>query len=119
MNKTFTYSLLFIVLFIISCIQVNHNIKLTDSDVIINARYFSPDSSKVLLNYQYWRGNNEDYELAILDVIDTNGIISKSNLPNYGKFSTNNLRPIKWLSNKQFLMEIDATPIYRAGEQFK
>lgn len=119
MNKTLTCLLFFTILFIIACEQGNQNVKLTDSDVIINSRYFSPDNSKILLDYQFWRGNNQDYELAILDVIDTNGIISENNLPNYGKFSTNDLTPIKWLSNKEFLMEIDASPIYRSGEQFE
>jgi len=119
MNKTLTYLMFSTILCIISCGQVNQNVKLTDSDVIINSRYFSPDSSKVLLDYEFWRGNNQDYELTILDVADTNGIISKSNLPNYGKFSTNDLDPIKWLSNTEFLMEIDATPIYRSGDEFE
>ena len=93
--------------------------KLTDGDVIINSRYFSPDSSMVVLDYQFWRGNNPDFEISILNVIDTNGIISKGNLPNYGKFATNDLEPVKWLSDKEFLLEIDATPIYRSGRVFE
>lgn len=113
------FILCFVTFSISSCGNINHEVRLSDTDVSVRTRYFSPDSSKLLLDYQYWRGNNQDWGMAILNVSDTVGVISKFNLPSYGKFATNDMRPIEWISSDVFLMEMDATLDYRSGKMFK
>ena len=108
-----------LLLFIISCNPINHEVKLSDTDLEIRNRFYSPDSSKILYDYSYWRGNNPSFGMSIVKAIDTNGVISNYKLPRYGNYSTNAIRPLQWISKDTFLMEMDPTNTNRSGDEFE
>lgn len=109
----------FLFLIIISCNPINHEVKLSDSDLEIINKFYSPDSSKILYDYSYWRGNNPSFGMSIVKAKDTSDIISNYKLPRYGNYSTNDLKPLQWISRDTFLMEMDPTNTNRNGDLFK
>jgi len=103
-----------------SCsLLVHRNAHLSDDDIIINSRLFSPDSTYVIYDYMYDIGAF-GYSRGIYSIVavkDTFGVISKNIIPDYNSFSS--ITPIKWLDNRSILATVDIENLARENIPFQ
>lgn len=118
---------------VLNCTIVDRDIKLSDNDVIVTERYFSPDSSKAIYTYHLdigALGFSRSWN-ALLDASDTLGVLNKNLIPDLPDPINSKYYPVGWIDKNIFLLEvkprpfikenipIDTTSFYLDGTEFK
>ncbi|WP_339699814.1 hypothetical protein [uncultured Roseivirga sp.] len=99
---------------LLSC---ERDVYLSDDDIMVIDRKFSPDSSKVLLTYMFdigALGFSRSWS-AILSTKDTLGVINKYTIPDINYPTNTRYEPIKWLNNQTFLLGLNIQSYIRSN----
>jgi hypothetical protein len=108
-------SIFILALILTACVPTRkHEIFMTDSDYAEFDRQYSPDSSKILLNYGVDLGafGYGKAEKAVLNLADTT--------KNLREYTINQpLTRVKWTSNESISGSIDIIPFIRSGEKYE
>ena len=92
-------------------------VRMSDDDIQILSRYYSPDSSKVLLTYNFdigALGYSRSWH-SILNSIDTTGIINQNVLPDIIAPKYAQYEPLYWIDDNTFRVGLKVQPYIKAG----
>lgn len=103
-----------------SCSNLSHRTTyLTDDDIVINDRLYSPDSAYIVYDFVFDIGalGYSRSSSSIVAISDTLGDIGKTILPNYKLFY--NLTPDKWLDSRTLIATVRMESLIRDNVNFK
>ena len=114
--RILTTFLILLCVTILSCTEPRIT-RLSDNDLVINSRLFSPDKKYVVYDYSYDIGalGYSRGSYAIVKTTDTTGIINKDvfdclDEPTYACYTLD-----KWLDNTTLQVKIDPRPFFKQG----
>ncbi len=110
MRKIYFYIIIF---FLCGCQK--REVRLTDNDIIIDNKIFSPNGDKLILSYAIDNGafGQSKYFHTIIETKDTSGIININEFSDKGKPKLISIKPLNWIDNDEILAEIDPRPFAR------
>ena len=114
------FNLLFLSILIVSVLSCSERqVKLTDDDLIIDNKIYSPSGEKILISYAFDNGafGQSKYFHTVIKTKDSMEVISQNEFSDKGKPSYIAIEPVKWLTDNKIEATIDPRPFARLNKQ--
>jgi hypothetical protein len=102
---------------VLSCSE--RQVMLTDDDLIIENKIYSPSGNKIILTYAFDHGafGQSKYFHTIIETKDSLKEINKNEFSDKGEPSYISIEPVKWLTENKIEATIDPRPFARLNKQ--